>query len=103
MWAVLPEKVGGMRISAPADVAAGRDLVADIALEGAAGKGVFHAEIVSPTGECRFHMKRNLDSKDGKARLAVRMARNDQPGKWTLRVTDAVTGVRAEHMFRLKR
>ena len=102
VWAVLPRKVGGLRISAPLRVPAGSDLVADLALDGATGKGVFHVEVVSPNGECRFHMKRNLDSVGGKARLVFRMARNDVPGKWTLRATDATTRVSAERTFEVR-
>ena len=101
-WAVLPRKVGGMKISAPEIVEAGRDLVADIALEGAVDKGVVHVEVVPPSGECRFHMKRNLDTVDGKAKLMFRMAQNDPCGEWTLRVEDALTRAVSEHRFTLK-
>ena len=69
-----------------------------------AGKGrqVFHVEFVAPDGSCRFHMKRNLDSVDGKARFVFRMAQNDMPGKWTLRATDATTSVSAECAFEVR-
>jgi hypothetical protein len=99
VWAVLPEKVGDMRVSVPRKVEAGTDLVANIALEGAAGKGVFHVELVSPSGDTRFHMKRNIDSVNGKAKLAFRIAENDRPGNWKIRVTDTLTGVRTESAF----
>jgi hypothetical protein len=91
-----------MKISAPELVEAGRDLVADIALEGAVDKGVVHVEVVPPSGECRFHMKRNLDTVDGKAKLMFRMAQNDPCGEWTLRVEDALTRAVSEHRFTLK-
>lgn len=99
LWAALPAKTGKLDVSAPAQVAAGTDLVADIALEGAKGKGVFHVEVVPPSGECRFHMKRNLDATDGKARLVFRMAANDRTGTWTLRVTDVLTGTSVSRGF----
>jgi hypothetical protein len=101
VWAVLPNRVGALRISMPEKIVCGKDLVADINLEHALGKGVFHVEIISPTGECRFHMKRNVQSRDGKAQIAFRMAHNDMTGVWTLRVTDAVTQASASTSFKL--
>jgi hypothetical protein len=44
-------------------------------------------------------MKRNIDSVNGKAKLAFRIAENDRPGNWKIRVTDTLTGVRTESAF----
>ncbi|MBO5940287.1 MAG: beta-galactosidase trimerization domain-containing protein, partial [Kiritimatiellae bacterium] len=99
VWAILPEKVGSLSIDAPAEVRCGTDLVANIALEKARGRGVFHVEVVSPTGECGFHMKRNIETENGKAKFVFRMAGNDICGKWTIRVTDVATRVKSSHDF----
>jgi hypothetical protein len=96
---VLPRKTGALAVSAPDAVSAGRDLVADIALAGAVGQQVFHVEVVPPSGEVRFHMKRNLKARDGRARLVFRMAENDARGRWKLTVRDALTGTACEKAF----
>ena len=99
VWAILPKQVGVMSLSLPDTVRAGGDLVADISLEGAIGSQVFHAEVVSPNGGVRFHMKRNLKACDGCAKLVFRMAENDTPGRWRLTVRDALTGTSCEKTF----
>ena len=103
VWAVLPKKIGSMRISMPSVVKAGEDLNAVISLAGAVGKGVFNVQVISPDGTSPFHMKRNIDSEAGKACFSFRMAANDKVGKWKLRVTDAITGVETERSFNVVR
>ena len=88
-----------------AAVAPGADLVADISLGSSGPEGcgthVFHVEVVPPSGECRFHMKRNLLAPGGRARLVFRMAENDPAGEWTLRACDPLTGLCAERRLRV--
>ena len=99
LWAVLPRKVGSLGVALPGSVKAGSDLVADISLEGAVGSQVFHAEVIPPGGGVRFHMKRNLKARDGRAQLVFRMAENDPRGRWRLTVRDALTGTSCERDF----
>ena len=99
VWAVLPKKIGDMRISLPSKVKAGEDLIADISLAGAVGKGVFNVQVISPDGSTPFHMKRNIDFVNGKADFVFRMAANDKVGKWKIRVTDTLTGIASERHF----
>ena len=102
VWSVLAYRVSGLCVDVPARVTAGRDLVADLAVKtsgGAAGTHVFHVDVVPPSGECRFHMKRNLIAPGGRARLVFRIAANDPSGRWTLRVVDPLTGQAAERYF----
>lgn len=103
VWAVLPEKVGAFTLAMPDSVKAGDDLVCDISLKGARGSQVFHIQVLPPNGEVRFHMKRNLKSKDGKAKLVFRIALNDQFGLWRLKVRDALTGVVCEKIFTVEK
>ncbi len=102
VFGVYPYKVEKVTIAAPATVKGGTDLKADLAVKvsnGTAGKHVFHVEVVPPQGEVRFFMTRNLTAENGKAQLVYRMAENDPAGKWTLRLTDAMTGLSAEKTF----
>ena len=102
-FAVLPSRVEGIDVAAPADVVRGGDLVADFAVrtsEGAAAAEtpayVLHVEVVPPSGKVRFHFKRNLMTQGGRAHLVFPLAFNDEPGEWKLRVTEPLTGVTAE-------
>ena len=95
----------GLGVDAPAAVKAGGDLVADIKVEvseGKAGHHVFHVEVLPPAGKARWFMKRNVPAPGGKLNFVFRMAENDPLGKWTLRVTDVMTGTTAERDFMLE-
>ena len=106
IWGIYPYQVKDIAINVPATVKGGEDLIANFAIQKAgqskAGKHVFHAEVIAPDGLCRFFMQRNLVAENGKATLKIRMAENDMNGEWTLRVTDVMTGVKAEKSFNKK-
>ena len=121
VFAVLPMKVAGIGISGlPATVAAGSDLGLDFSIgDGRDGARpsqeaggtrfvaavpayVLHVEFVPPTGKPRFHFKRNLLTKGGRAHLDFATALNDESGVWTVRVSEPLTGMRAEKKFELK-
>ena len=102
VWSVLPYKVESLRVDAPSSVAAGGDLVADLAVKTSGevvGTHVFHVEVMPPSGECRFHMRRNMIAPGGRAHLVFRIAANDPSGKWTLRVVDPLSGLKSERRF----
>jgi len=90
-----PYQVTGIKIDVPAKVRGGKDLVADIKIKNSAGKAgfhVFHIEVLPPEGEARWFMKRNVAAPEGSVKFTFRMAENDPIGKWTLRITDIMTG-----------
>jgi len=99
-----PYRVTGMEIDVSAKVQGGKDLVADIKLNtstGKAGDHVFHIEVLPPKGEARWFMKRNVAAPEGSVKFIFRMARNDPAGKWTLRITDIMTGTTETKSFQL--
>lgn len=90
-----PYQVKAVKIDVASKVQGGKDLVALINVktsEGKAGHHVFHIEVVPPKGEVRWFMKRNVAAPKGRVKFTFRMAENDPKGKWTLRVTDIMTG-----------
>ena len=109
VWAVLPAKVEGVAVSGlPSSAPRGTNLSLDFAIEQSSNRTigqfpdyVLHIEFVAPSGACRFHMKRNILTDGGKAHLDFPMAFNDEPGEWTVRVTEPLTGVTAEKKFAL--
>ena len=114
VYAVLPAKVAGLSVSGlPSVVTRGTDLALDFEVREMKNSTVdlelppspsyvIHVEVVPPSGKARFHMKRNLLTKDGKSHLDFPMALNDVPGMWTLRVTEPLTGVTVEKAFEIK-
>ena len=103
VYAVLPARVEGIGIAAPAAVARGGDLRAELSVQSAdvSPAYVLHVEVIPPSGKARFHFQRNLLTASGRARLDFALALNDEPGTWTLRVTEPLTGVRVEKAFAL--
>jgi len=103
-FAVLPAKIDGVEIDAPSAVARGEDLEAgfSIASDDVTAAYALHVEVVPPSGEPRFHFKRNVLTEDGKAQLSFAIAHNDEPGTWKLRVIEPLTGVTAEKAFAVK-
>ena len=103
VYAVLPARVEGIEIVAPAAIARGGDLRAEFSVRSAdvSPAYVLHVEVVPPSGKARFHFQRNLLTANGRARLDFALAHNDEPGTWTLRVTEPLTGVHAEKTFTL--
>ena len=55
-----------------------------------------------PSGECRFHFRRNVVAKGGVAHVDFPLAFNDEKGAWKIVAEDALTGLRAEHVFELR-
>ena len=98
LFAMLPAKLTGVKISGPAEAARGEAIVQDLRLEtkDARPAYVVHVDIVPPSGKCPFHFQRNLATKDGAAKLTFPLALNDETGLWKIRVTEPLTGVVAE-------
>ena len=108
VFAVLPTKVTDIGVSnLPAKVAVGTDLSLDFSIQTSQASPnlpnfVVHVDVVPPSGKTRFHFKRNLLTKDGRAHLDFAMALNDEKGMWTLRVTEPLTGVSVEKSFEVR-
>ena len=60
------------------------------------GTHVFNVRFVPPSGECRFHFRRNVAVKGGVAHVDFPLALNDERGAWKVVAEDAFTGLRAE-------
>ena len=105
-FSVLPVKPLGVKIAGLADeVRRGEDVRVALSLEtpsGGAPDTVFNVRFISPSGSCRFHMRRNVDAPGGHAEVVFPMAYNDTPGQWRVVVTDAMTALAAEKSFTLK-
>ncbi|MBQ3099130.1 MAG: hypothetical protein IJC66_13335, partial [Kiritimatiellae bacterium] len=102
VYSVLKSKPSSLRVEGvPETVKRGDELKLSIVLDaaGVAPDTVFNVRFVSPSGECRFHMQRNVDAPKGMAKVVFPMAYNDAVGKWTVVVTEAMTGMSAEHRF----
>ncbi len=100
-----PYKVTGMDVACPAKLKAGEDLSADIKVsvsEGKPGYHVLHIEVMPFEGNARWFMKRNLPAPEGRTKFVFRMAENDQKGKWTLCVTDMLSGTKVIKNFMLE-
>ena len=90
--------------NAPAAAKAGSVLSVGIRLKasGAAiGTHVFNVRFVPPSGECRFHFRRNVAAKGGVAHVDFPLALNDEKGDWKIVAEDSFTGLRAEHSLKV--
>ena len=105
VYSVLKSKPSSLRVEGvPESVKRGEELKISVALDaaGVAPDTVFNVRFVSPSGECRFHMQRNVDAPKGMAKVFFPMAYNDAVGDWTVVVTEAMTGMSVERKFSLK-
>ena len=66
---------------------------------GQRGDHVFHVEMVSPQGQPAWHYTYNVLAPAGKLGLTIPLALNEQPGQWSVRVRDVLTGAAAEAKF----
>ena len=99
VYSVMQYMSKGVEMLAP-DAAKGGDVV-DVSLrlvaDGApVGTHVFNVRFVPPSGECRFHFRRNVTAKGGVARVSFPLAFNDERGSWKIVAEDALTGLRVE-------
>ena len=100
VYAVLQYEAKGVSISAPGAAKAGSVLSVDVRLDAAGapvGTHVFNVRFVPPSGECRFHFRRNVAAKGGGvAHVDFPLALNDERGLWKIVAEDALTGLCAE-------
>lgn len=111
VFAVLPAKIEAIAVTGlPKTVSRGTDLSLDFSIKAPASQlstlnfpsYVLHVEVIPPSGKPRFHFKRNLMTRDGKAHLDFATAFNDEPGTWKIHVREPLTGVSEECSFDLR-
>ena len=105
VFAVLPYEAKGVSIAAPGAAKAGSVLSVGVRLDAAGaavGTHVFNVRFVPPSGECRFHFRRNVAAKGGVTKVDFPLALNDEKGVWKVVAEDALTGLRAERTFELR-
>jgi hypothetical protein len=105
VFSVLKSKVKGLCVNGiPAEAKRGDEISFKVSLDmsGEMPDTVFNVRFVSPKGECRFHMRRNVSAPKGVAHVRFPMAYNDSVGEWKIVVREAMTGLTVERRFRLK-
>lgn len=106
VYSVLGARPAGVRVKGvPDEIERGGELRLALALDvprDLAPDTVFNVRFVSPSGACRFHMRRNVDAPGGRAEVVFPTAYNDACGEWRVVVRDALTGLAAEKRFLLK-
>lgn len=102
VYAVLPYRVTGLKVTAPKAAVVGQAVSLPVSLtaEGQAKfvPHVLHVTVVGPeqNGKPRDHYAQNVITSDGKATINVPLAYNDPAGRWNVRVTDVLTGTKAD-------
>ena len=109
LFSILPYKVTGIAIDAPARVVQGERLEARLGVSRLdirspmKGMGqqrhVLHVELINPAGKVVDYYSQNLVTDRHKAVFTGRLALNEAPGPWTLRVKDAATGTVSSKPF----
>ncbi len=107
LYALLPYRVRGLDVRASQASARPGDEVRyaiRVRADGAApGLHVFRVEVSGPDGKPRRHYGAVLCSEVGRAEGAFRLALNDPPGAWRIRVQILPEGLKGMHMFRVGR
>jgi len=94
LLALLPYRVAGISIEAPATVSQGASLGfgVTISADSEPGKHVLNITVTDPGGRRLRHYDRNVSCRGGHYRGDLHLALNEAPGAYTLRVRDAATG-----------
>ncbi len=98
LYACLPYRVESLTLAVPSKAKPGDVLTikAQLSANAALGDHVLHVDMTDPDGKSAWHYSRNELAPAGKLTLAVSLALNEQPGTWTVRVRDVLTGVVGE-------
>jgi len=100
LYALLPYRVTGLTLDAPAQAAAGDALEVNVQVsaEGATpGAHVVHIEAIGPGEESgeRYWYERNVTCEDGRASTTIPLALSDPAGEWTIVARDVISGEEA--------
>ena len=102
LLAAMPERIDGLALSLLRDQIEPGDKVAFAAsIERPNTDTVFRLTVLGPEGEPVPHYAANIAAPSGKADVTFRLALNDSPGRWTLRVRDCLSGSQAERTLTL--
>ena len=63
------------------------------------GRHVFHVEVLGADGSVMPYFTGNHEAEKGVLNASVTIGPNDAPGRWSLQVTDVITGKKAERAF----
>lgn len=103
LFAILPYEVTGIAINLPTKVVQGTCLEAQLAIQ---CKGpveprrhILRVELVNPSGEVLKYYTENLVAEHGSTGFRRKLALNEAPGTWTLRVRDVATGTTHQKTF----
>ena len=106
VFAVLPYKIKSVGVKCPRSVKRGKYLNYKVSFEAdgkaALGDHAVHVEVLDPQGQSVYALQRNLLALKGTATHKFLAALNDTPGKWTIRVTDPISGAKAERSFAVR-
>jgi len=94
MYALMPYKVSGVSVQAPAAVRPGDTVPVKISAnaETKAGDHVLRLTVTDPDLAERACYSQNLLAHDGVAETTIHLALNDRPGEWMIDVADVATG-----------
>jgi len=97
LLALSPYKVRSVTLQPSRRIVAGKPLRLNLAIDAesgrATGKHVLRVTVTGPDGQERRWYARNVLVSNGKATVVVPLALNEQPGTYTIRARDAMSGV----------
>ena len=103
LYSCLPYRATGLELSLPETVVQGQ--IAEVRVRvvvdpaKAPGDHVFHLDMTGPDGVARRHYARNVLAPGGVLAADIRLAENEQIGRWTVALRDVLTGVSGEATF----
>jgi len=100
LFALLPYRVEKLTIEAPANVHQGQTLKLELTVHtdsGAPDRHVVHVRFVAPDGTVGLADRYNVHTKDGRGVCRHTVPLNATVGAWTVKATDAPTGVTTTH------
>ena len=106
VFAVLPYNIKTVGVKCPRSVKRGKYVSYKVSFEAdgktTLGDHAVHVEVLDPQGQSVYALQRNLLALKGAATHKFLAALNDTPGKWTIRVTDPISGAKAERSFTVR-
>ncbi|HPT27100.1 MAG TPA: beta-galactosidase [Bryobacteraceae bacterium] len=89
-----PSSLPDLRVTAPASGTRGEVIRIGLGHDGVtpSERSVFHVSVRDPKGEAVVHYTANVIADAGKSEYVLRLAGNDMPGNWAVRVVDRLSG-----------
>ena len=106
VYSILPYRVGEIVIPQKGQATRGQDLVLKVRLatEGEVGKDDLHlirVSVTSPNGKEVTALRRLVLIRGGTGEIQLPVAYDDAPGRWTVQLKDAATGIQKDVYFTL--